>query len=54
MSDGFLVGGVVRVPRRKLLGARRRPAPAVQGEVGLEDLEDVELRSPQAGLAAVK
>jgi len=52
VSDGLVVGGVVRVPWRELLGARRGPTPAVQGEVGLEELEDRVLVWRQAGLAA--
>ena len=41
----------MRTPRRELLGARRGSAPAIPGQVGLEELEDGVLGRRQAGLA---
>ena len=51
VSDSLIIGGIVRTPRRELLGARRGSAPAIPGQVGLEELEDGVLGRRQTGLA---
>ena len=51
VSDSLIIGGIVRTPRRELLGARRGSTPAIPGQVGLEELEDGVLGRRQAGLA---